>query len=280
MIELTTRFAGISTSPASRGVLMPAQAVSRAKANLRYICRPRALAAEVAVGLKDGEGVPLPPAAARAELRRRIERRAGQGGRRGIRVAERMILTLPNEWGRERGVEALTRVLARLLPLDSEAAAIGVIHAEPGNLHAHVLAVDGRESPSAAQARRPGGKRIRRADVLRLGERGRPRALRALIAAELNAYAAQEGLEGVEWRSFEERDLGRSPGHHEGPGRRAVRQRAEFEAMVEVGASGGFEAIGDLFPGPTPQPQGNLGEAVSVRPHQRPRRDRSRDKER
>lgn len=227
-LELTTRFSGITTSPrAHSGGQAPATAAAQAKAHLRYIDRRSAAKYAHAAGpLYDSSGKPVATRkAAREAMRKAIQARAYKGGKTGSRVAEKLIFSLPNEFTGQASREALARIVARLVG-DSEAVAYGVVHTDrPGNLHCHVLVIDGAESMAAALARRPGAKRVRRRDHLRMNERGRPKEIRCLIASEINAVAAKNGIAGVEHRSFKDRGLQRRPGSHEGPQKRARKAR-------------------------------------------------------
>lgn len=220
-LELTTRFAGISSSPKARGGLSPSDAAAKAKANLRYIDRRSAARPKDARGagrlLKPDESPVRTRTEGRAAMRRAIDARAGRGGKNGSRVAEKIVFSLPNDFKGDAAREALVRVLHRLVG-DSDAVAYGVIHTDrPGNLHGHILAVDGPESVEAARQRRPNAKRLRRRDQLRMGDMGRPREIREMIAAEINAVAKRRKLTMVEHRSFKARGIERLPGSHLGP---------------------------------------------------------------
>lgn len=235
MIELSTRFSGITTSPQARnGGVSVEKAAEKAKANLRYIARSTA----VAKGNRFGAGAMINPDGSgvrsalegRAAMRKAIDARSIAGGQNGKRVAEKLMLSLPNDFIGKPAKEALRRIMKRLLA-DSDAIAYGVIHTDrPDNLHCHILAVDGQESITSARKRRPGAKRVRRRDQLRMNERGRPREVRQLIAEEINAVAEAYGLTKVEHRSFKDRGITRKPGTHVGPPQVA---RIEREARQE-----------------------------------------------
>lgn len=221
MIELSTRFTGISTAATKSGRMSSRKALGKAKANLRYIDRATAAKKGDARGagpLTNPDGSPVRTRAqGRFAIRRAIEARASKGGKTGARVAEKLMFSLPNDFAGKPAREALDRVLRRLVG-DSEATAFGVIHTDrPENLHCHILAVDGPESIAVARKRRPDAKRVRRQDHLRMNERGRPKELRQLIAAEINAVADRYGLTKVEHRSFKDRGITREPGSHLGP---------------------------------------------------------------
>ncbi|WP_340239570.1 MobA/MobL family protein, partial [Sulfitobacter pontiacus] len=227
-LELTTRFAAISTAETKGPTrLSPIAAAERAGAHLRYIDRCSAVVGRVVVGIPGGS-----LEAQRKALRRKIAERSKKGGKRGTRVAERVIFSLPNDLNKEQEAEILSAILKRLIPADSEAAGWGVIHGDkPNNRHCHLLLIDGRESREAALIRKPDAKRVRRADVLRMGEMGRPKELRKLIADEINRMASQNASKGVEWRSFKERGIQRPPTRHKGPRRLA---QAAREAVSSV----------------------------------------------
>lgn len=241
MLELTTRFTGITTSPKARGGGLSASAAAgKAKANLAYITRPSALGSEdpqiITRGdfrTPDGERVRTHHEA-KAAMRAAIDQRAERGGKRGTRVAEKMIFSLPNDFPPDAQHETLRRLMARLGDGSREAKMIGTIHRDKKrNLHGHILAVDGAETEARARKRRPDAKRIRRRDVLRLGDRGRPKELRRLFADVINEVADERGLTRVEHRSFKERGL-TDPTKHEGPTRRAQRRTGAVPDLVAV----------------------------------------------
>lgn len=215
-LELTTRFTPITTGAGSKYQKSPADAVSAGAAHLQYILRSRA-ASEVAWSGVPGEG----DGVRRKAIRERMRALSTKGGKLGARIAEKGIVSLPNDWPSEARQEAVERLSRHLAPHGSEAMAVVVTHRDkPGNSHLHFLAVDGAESREAARARRPDAKRVRRAQVIRLGDRGRPQELRQEIAEILNQIAAERGLGEVEWRSFKQRGIGLTPTLHEGPTRR------------------------------------------------------------
>lgn len=237
MIELSTRFSGITTSDKTRShPLSRAQAVEKAKANLRYIDRRAAVKRGNAKGVGplrlDNGGRARNRLEGRAAIRRAIEARAARGGKNGSRVAEKMMFSLPNDFAGKPAREALERVLRKLTG-DSEAVAFGVIHTDrPDNLHCHVLAVDGPESLASARRRRPNAKRVRRRDHLRMNDRGRPKEIRKLIADEINTVADLYNLTRVEHRSFKERGVTDEPGTHIGPQRIAKTAREGSEMLA------------------------------------------------
>lgn len=221
LLELTTRFTPITTGAGSKRQKSASDAVAAGTAHLQYILRSSAMK-ELA-----WSGVPGEDNAARKKaLRERMRALSVKGGKLGARVAEKGIVSLPNAWPVEARQEAVERLSRHLAPFGSEAMAVVVTHQDkPGNSHLHFLALDGAESQEAARARRPEAKRVRRAQVIRLGDRGRPQELRQEIGGILNQIAAERGLEGVEWRSFKHRGVSLTPTLHEGPTRRARVER-------------------------------------------------------
>ena len=221
-LELTTRFTPITTGSGSKHQKSAAAAVAAGAAHLQYITRSRAMD-EVAWSGVPGDG----DAAKKTAIRQRMATLSKKGGKLGARVAEKGIVSLPNGWPSPARQEAIERLSRHLAPVGSEAMAVVVTHKDkPGNSHLHFLALDGAESREAAQARRPDAKRVRRAQVIRLGDRGRPQQLRQEIANILNQVAAERGLEGVEWRSFKQRGIPLSPTLHEGATRRVRVEKA------------------------------------------------------
>jgi hypothetical protein len=222
MMELSTRFLGITTSTkAKNGGVSIDKAAAKAKANLRYIDRSTAVKKGHAVGeglMKNLDGSLVQSSTeGRAAMYRAIDKRSGTGGKNGKRVAEKMMVSLPNDFAGKPSKEALRNIMKRLVA-DSDALAYGVIHTDrPDNLHCHILAVDGQESVASACKRKPDAKRVRRREQLRMNDRGRPREVRRMIAEEINAIAEVYGLTKVEHRSFKDRGITREPGAHLGP---------------------------------------------------------------
>lgn len=221
-MELTTRISGISTSPAARDSLTPSAASAKAIANLRYITRPSAVASSgVSIFSR---GLFLDPDGTRtrslsgilASMRAAIRERSTKGGKTGTRVAEKVILSLPNEFDEEASGHAVQLILRRLASGSQEVKAIGVLHHDrPGNKHAHLLLLDGAETEEQARKRRPDAKRVRRQDVLRFGDMGRPKEVRALIAQAIRDTAQEFGIScSVEHLSFEDRGLTHPTKHH------------------------------------------------------------------
>lgn len=226
-LELSTTFRGISTSPKSRTGLSPAAAAGKAKSNLRYITREGA--ASVGYLVSDGEGVRRGSEADLQDHRDAITARANHPTKNGVRVAEKMMISLPNDWPGPAMRTAIERIAKVITPPGSEARAIIALHTDkPRNRHIHINAIDGLESAEAARARAPEGQRPRRRNALRMGDMGRPGELRQAIAETLNQVAEERGLSRVEWRSFEARGLAQAPTSHRGPPKtRKGRSRVE-----------------------------------------------------
>ena len=234
-LELTTTIRRVSSSPKARSGLSPAAAAGRAVASIRYITRSTAAEAVEWAGARLDAVAPKGHRAVKAALADAIQERAQEGGKQGRVIAGRFIVSLPNDWPLDARREALRRVCAHLAPPGSDALAMGALHNDkPDNPHMHILAVDGLESPESAKARAAARRRsksraamdeaaatgehpnmpktrARRRDALRLNEGGRPKELRREIAAILNTIAQEQDLRGVEWRSFKERGIERTP---------------------------------------------------------------------
>ena len=258
-LELTTTIRRVSTSPKARVSLAPAAAAGRAVASIRYITRSTAAEAVDWAGARLDAAAPKGHRAVKAALADAIQERATQGGQQGRRVADRLIVSLPNDWPLDARREALRRVCAHLAPPGSDALAMGALHNDkPDNPHMHILAVDGLESPESAKARAAARRktkskaamaeaaetgehpnmpktRARRRDALRLNEGGRPKELRREIAEILNTIAQEQDLHGVEWRSFEARGITHTPTTHDGPEKRArVKREAEEATQTPI----------------------------------------------
>lgn len=227
MLELSTTFRAVSTAKGND----PSQAAGTALANLRYITRESA--ADILYVQDRGNGTDGPvkrktQAAKNAleEMRLAIREQATKGGQNGIRVIEKIMVTLPNSWDRPAQMKALESICQHLAPAGSDVKIIGAIHDDKkGNRHIHICGIDGAESVEAAKARRPDAKRVRRQNVIRLSEKGggRPKELRNEIGEVLNTIARRRGLEEVETRSFAERGIERAPGQHRGPDKPRLR---------------------------------------------------------
>ena len=244
-LELTTKFKGISTSPAARAKCQTAaQALKRCYSSLNYIARDNASGNIVWAGLIDEDGSPARTAKdARLALRQRFRNEAEKGGRVGRRIATTGIVSLPNSWTDEVIKSAMHRLALELAPPDSEASVLIVQHIDKtNNAHLHFLAVDGVESIEAAKRRaKPDSQRIRRQNVQRFNERGAPKRWRQRIADVLNETASEHGVVGVEWRSFKDRGLRRRAKKREDVGERARKAR---EGQAET-----MQSIADLFNG-------------------------------
>lgn len=234
--ELTTKFKGISSSPAarnkSRGTTEP---LKRCYGALNYIARENAAGLICWQGLKSANGEEArTPKEARLFLRQRFREEARKGGTVGRRIATTGIISLPNSWGEGTVQAAMSNLVNELAPDGSEASVLIVQHTDKANnAHLHFIAVDGIESRDSAITRvGSNAVRIRRRNVQRFNERGAPKRWRKRIADVLNETAKEFCENGVEWQSFKERGLRRKPTKHEGAERRAV--RAKDKATKEV----------------------------------------------
>lgn len=228
-LELTTKFKGISSSPAARDKsLGKADPLKRCYGALNYIGRENAAGLICWRGLKNENGQEVKePKEARILLRKRFRDEAGKGGSVGRRIATTGIISLPNSWGEETVRAAMSKLSKEMAPDGSEASVFIVQHIDKkNNAHLHFIAVDGVESRHSATIRSgENTARIRRRNVQRFNERGAPKRWRKQIADVLNQTAQEHGENGVEWRSFKERGLRRKPTKHEGAERRAVRAK-------------------------------------------------------
>lgn len=235
-LELTTRFKGISTSPAARGQSGTAtDALKRCYGALNYAARENAVGNICWQGLRRSDGNDVQTAKeARLALRQRFRTEAAKGGKVGRRLATTGIVSLPNTWNDEAVKSAMSRLAKELAPPDSEASVFIVQHIDKSNnAHLHFVAVDGVESRDAAKRRaRPDAQRIRQQNVQRFNERGAPKRWRKRIADVLNMTAEEHGLAGVEWKSFKERGLRRKATAHDGPEKRARRRRDGTEVPL------------------------------------------------
>jgi hypothetical protein len=235
-LELTTKFKGISSSPAARNKsLGKTDPLKRCYGALNYIARENAAGLMCWQGLKNEVGDEArTPKEARLMLRKRFRAEAGKGGRVGRRIATTGIISLPNSWGEKTVKAAMSKLANELAPEGSEASVFIVQHIDKeNNAHLHFITVDGVESRHSAIIRSgENATRIRRRNVQRFNERGAPKRWRKRIADVLNETAEEHSENGVEWRSFKERGLRRKPTKHEGAERRAV--RAKDKAAKEV----------------------------------------------
>ena len=247
MLELTTTFRNISTS----GGRSPDDAVAAATAHLRYINRHTAVEDRACSGLPPGL-----PESHTTELCRLFRQRSVTGGANGARVAEKVIVSLPNSWPREARREALERICTYFAPPGSEAVSYGVTHRDKlHNRHLHIIAQDGRESREAALARKGSqcsrakgkGCRVRRQNVLRLGDRLRAKQIRTDIAEILNEIAKQRGLEGVEHRSFAERGITEPATLHEGAKVRAIQAKTGEDPTGRISINSKIRSLRERF---------------------------------
>lgn len=256
MLELTTRFSAITTGVGSRrdgsrvlarSWVDPDTAAEKATAHVRYIDRPQAVGERAVAGVYDpATGIAMKtPDQVRAAMRARAKDVALRGGASGARILEKGIVSLPNSWPHEARQAACDRLAQHLAPEESEAMALVVTHRDKAqNNHLHFAAIDGKESLTSARLRRPHAKRVRRQNVLRMSEGGRPKRLRTEVAEILNEIADEGGLERVEWRSFVTRGVAAKPGHHDGPTARAVAKKIAIqEAAVWLDAESCMEPI-------------------------------------
>lgn len=234
MLELTTRFDGITTGARpGRARLSVKQAAQKAIANLRYIARPAAVRPGDTVALNLGNAEGANSKAWQTVMRDALRCRASRGGRKGIRLAEKLMCSLPNDFDGEPAREAVRLIAKRLAAGSPDVKIYAAIHTDrPNNLHAHFLVIDGLETREQAKKRVGGNaKRVRPRSVVRLNDRGRPKELRKMFAGAINEVAERHGLMRVEHRSFRDRGKARRPGNHLGP-RRAKRRGHDWEKML------------------------------------------------
>jgi hypothetical protein len=90
---------------------------------------------------------------------------------------------------------------------------------------------------------------VRRADVIRMGDLGRPKELRKMIADEINKVASKNQSRAVEWRSFKERGIETPPTRHKGPQRLAQAAREALTSLFGwFSSSTWLSPISELFP--------------------------------
>lgn len=217
MLELTTRFEGITTGARpGRARLSAKQAAQKAIANLRYIARPTAVRPSDTFALNLGPEED--PKAQQCVMRHALRLRAEKGGRKGIRVAEKLMCSLPNDFAGEPAREAVRLIAKRLAAGSPDVKIYAAIHTDrPNNLHAHFLVIDGLETREQARKRvGSNAKRVRPRSVVRVNERGRPKELRRMFADAINEVAELRGLTHVEFRSYQSRGRTGKPGSHRG----------------------------------------------------------------
>jgi hypothetical protein len=256
----------ISTSPKARGGLSAGAARKAALDNLGYICRADAAADFDIIGHCQGETLIAEDVTDRAAMRdmsrwaidARAERHADANG---IRLADKLIVSLPCDATAEHHREMVGRIVAEL-GRDSDAWLVAAIHRDrSGNPHAHILAIDGLETRDAATARRPDAKRVRRRDALRLNEGGNRQMLRQRIADQINAVSDAHGYRQAEVRSLEDQGIQRAAQSHDGPHGSARRNLRETDAWFDQssGLDGGWKGW-DM---PTPEkPHKRSGSAL------------------
>ncbi|UWR07656.1 MobA/MobL family protein [Ruegeria sp. B32] len=217
------------------------QAAQKTIANLRYIARPAAVKPGDTVVLNLGAGDD--PKALQSVMREALRRRAGRGGKKGIRVAEKLMCSLPNDFAGEPAREAVRLIAKRLAAGSPDVKVYAAIHTDrPNNLHAHFLVIDGLETREQAGKRvEAKAKRVRPRSVVRLNDRGRPKELRRAFAGAINEVAEKFGLTMVEHRSFRERHSLKKPRRHRGTKRGFPVGSVFLEQVL-------FSPIENLFP--------------------------------
>lgn len=239
--EITINVSHISTSPRARTGVSSSEAVSNAKGSLKYITRIGAGEGEDIIVHSDGVTLRAERDADKSALiamtHDAIDARiATERPDTGIRLADKLIISLPRDATSEEHRKMVERILQNLGG-DSEAWLIAAIHRDKlGNPHLHILGIDGRETREHAELRsaahaaavHAAGKRprIRCGDHMRLNEGGNRQDLRARIAHEINAVGQPAGRRFAEHRSYESRGVSRPPGRHIGNRKRAIEARA------------------------------------------------------
>lgn len=216
--EATVRVTHISTSSKARNGLSVSAAVGAAKAHLNYITRDDAAEAGNVLAWSNGEALEGSTDELKAAARDAIDQRAEKhNDAYGVRLADKMIVSLPNDATIPEQRKMCGAILSTLCGT-SAAFGIAAIHTDKdGNNHAHLEFIDNLETREAALARRPDAKRVRRADHLRLNEGGNRQALRATVADCINQVSAENGRRLAEVRSYKDRGIDRQPQQHEGP---------------------------------------------------------------
>jgi hypothetical protein len=246
----------ISTSSRGRSSLSVSGARKAALDNLSYATRASKTDDLDIIGHSQGETLIATDAADRAAMwdmsRWAIDARAERHtDANGIRLADKMIVSLPADASPEHHREMVGSILSDLGG-DSDAWLVAAIHRDrAGNPHAHILAIDGLETREAAHARRPDAQRIRRRDQLRLNEGGNRPELRRRIAAQINLVADREGYRRAEIRSLSDQGIDRAAQEHQGPKGSARRTRRDLDAWLD---DGGLDAFDDMSPPVQPAP--------------------------
>lgn len=252
----------ISTSAKARNGLSISAAKKAALDNLSYICRANATADFDLIGHSQGETMIAEDAIDRAAMREMshwaINARAKRHTANGIRLADKLIVSLPRDATAEHHREMVAGIVSDL-GANSDAWLVATIHRDRGgNPHVHILAIDGLETREAAAARRPDGKRIRRRDQLRLNEGGNRPDLRRRIAAQINAVSVREGYRQAEVRSLKDQGIKCTAQTHEGPHGSARRNLREVNAWLDQSNAldGGWD-VRDASPSPQPLRSGS-----------------------
>lgn len=274
MLELSTRFSGITTGtrPAKQNVTT-AKAIAQGIANLRYISRPSAVASGDTVLLNLGSTDKCKPDSAQAIMRRSIRKRGVLGGRKGVRVAEKLMCSLPNDFIGSPAREAIGLIAKTLADGSPDVKIYAVIHTDKkANLHAHFLVIDGLETRAQAELRTGGtAQRVRRRSVVRMNDRGRPKEIRQMIGDCINSTAERHGLTKVEYRSFRDRQIEQKPTRHRGPNIGISLGSACEHFLSKIQAL----PIEDIFPDQLLKNKGDEEALLEVPPWQFRRRRRS-----
>lgn len=249
----------ISTSSRGRSSLSVGGARKGALDNLSYITRASKTADLDIIGHSQGETMIAENAADREAMRDMsrwaIDARAARHTEaNGVRLADKIIVSLPADASPEHHREMASGILAELGG-DSDAWLVAAIHRDRrGNPHLHILAIDGLETREAALARRPDAQRVRRRDQLRLNEGGNRPELRARIAAQINAVSEREGYRCAEVRSLVDQGIDRAATEHEGPQGSARRLRRERDRQIDAMLAASGDDWDDLDMSPNVQP--------------------------
>lgn len=218
-------------------------AVGVAKAHIDYITRASALTEIVAVGAVPEDGAPV--GQLRAFAKAEIDRKAAS--RSNARVIDKIVVAIPYEVPGARRGELLRAFILELAGVDTvaglgEAVALAAIHGDPGNPHAHLALMDGKEPKAAARRRAKaiGAQRVRQRDVFRLSEKDAVERVREAWEAVANRFLEDHGVPArIDRRSLEARGIARLPMAHEGPKRRAL--------VAKVRAAEGPAAAADII---------------------------------
>jgi len=249
----------------ARAMLPLKEARTKALNSLRYITRADAAADLDIIGHSQGVTMIAEGKADRRAMmemsRWAIDTRAKRHtDANGVRLADKIIISLPRDATHEHQREMVANILSDL-GKDSDAWLIAAIHRDRfGNPHAHILGIDGLETKEAALARRPDAKRVRRRDQLRLNEGGNRPSLRHGIAAQINAISEREGYRLAEVRSLEDQGIMRAPQAHQGPHGSPRRDRRELLSWLNNtdDLCTGWD-IGDASPLPQPNVRSGSG---------------------